>query len=336
MTPATNKMTMVRVSYILPLRSESVPPAEFLEYLNDLTTLAAEVLLVDGSPEPVFRAIDMGCVAAVRHLRPDSDLASLSNGKVRGVLTGLRRASEEAVILADDDVRYTHAELAQIAVALDSADVVRPQNYFETLPWHARLDTARTLINRLTGGDWPGTLGVRRSTLRRAGGYDGNVLFENLELVRTVEAMDGRALCLQDLFIKRLPPTANHFWRQRVRQAYDEFARPARLLTALGLSPLLIGLLLHQRWLWIVVTFILAPVCLAEIGRRRAHGARVFRWTASLWAPIWVAERALCAWAALCARLALGGIPYSGNIVRVAGTSARHLKERQRDRRRTT
>ena len=113
--------------------------------------------------------MDAQCVAGVRHLPPDADLKFMSNGKVRGVMTGLRRASHETVILADDDVRYTEEGLAQMAAALDRADVVRPQNYFDPLPWHPRLDTARALINRSTGGDWPGTLGVRRSTLRRAG-----------------------------------------------------------------------------------------------------------------------------------------------------------------------
>src|SRR5918912_708810 len=81
--------------------------------------------------------------------------------------------------------------LAAIVAELDSADVVRPQNYFDPFPWHACLDTARSLLNRISGGDWPGTLGVRRSRLLATHGYDGKVLFENLELVRTVKAAGG-------------------------------------------------------------------------------------------------------------------------------------------------
>ena len=46
-------------------------------------------------------------------------------------------------------------------------DLVRPQNYFEPLPWHARWDTARTLLNRGLGRDYPGTLG--RAPLAPAG-----------------------------------------------------------------------------------------------------------------------------------------------------------------------
>ena len=325
-------MIVIPVSYVLPIRSDHVPQIEFFQYVNGLATRADEVLLVDASGPLVYQTMGTQCVSAIRHLRPDADLASLRNGKVRGVLTGLRHASHEMVILADDDVRYTEDALAHMVAALDAADVVRPQNYFDPLPWHARLDTARILINRISGGDWPGTLGLRRSVLMRSGGYDGNVLFENLELVRTVEAVGGRGLCLQSLFVRRLPPTAGHFWQQRIRQAYDEFARPARLLGAMALLPLFIGLALRREWSWIGVAFVLAPVLMAEAGRRRAHGQRVFHWTASLWAPAWVFERSICAWIAIAARVVLGGIPYSGAIVRTAATSTRRLKDNLRGR----
>jgi hypothetical protein len=74
-------------------------------------------------------------------------------------------------LIADDDVRYDAAGLDRMRALLDGADLVRPQNYFHPLPWHARWDTARTLLNRSLGGDYPGTFGVRLSTFRRMGGY---------------------------------------------------------------------------------------------------------------------------------------------------------------------
>jgi hypothetical protein len=286
----------------------------------------AEVLLIDGSPPPIYSAIDAQCIAAVRHCPPDEDLAALSNGKVRGVLTGVRRASHESLIVADDDVRYGAEQIEQLIAVLATADVVRPQNYFDPLPWHARLDSARSLINRITGGDWPGTLGVRRSMLRRSGGYNGNVLFENLELVRTVVAAGGRACSQQNLFVRRLPPRTGHFWRQRVRQAYDEFARPGRLVATVSLLPLLVALTFTRQWVWALAVFVLTPIVLAELGRRRAHGRRVFSWTTPLWAPAWVLERALCVWAAVACRVLLGGVPYAGRIVTAAATPLRTLE----------
>lgn len=116
-------------------------------------------------------------------------------------MTGVQAARHEHIIVADDDVRYRRAELERMLTLLQHFEVVRPQNIFRPQPWHARWDTARSLLNRLAGGDWPGTLGVRRSVLLDAGGYSGDVLFENLEMVRTIKAAGtggGAARSLRD------------------------------------------------------------------------------------------------------------------------------------------
>jgi hypothetical protein len=315
---------VLQLSYLLPLRSASPPPAEFFSYLDSLSELA-EVILVDGSDAPVFAAIGARCNATSRHLPPDDDLQAVANGKVRGVLTALRAASHEAIVIADDDVRHTAESLAALEVALSMADIVRPQNYFSPLPWHARVDTARTLINRMTGGDWPGTLAVRRSVLRRTCGYDGNVLFENLELVRTVIAAGGRFASLDSLFVRRLPPKTQHFWNQRIRQAYDEFARPARLIVALSVLPLLLALALTQRAGTALALLIVVPTLVAELGRRRSGGRHVFPFSATLCAPLWVIERATCAWLAVASRVIVGGIRYNGRVLATAAHSHRAL-----------
>lgn len=64
----------------------------------------------------------------------------------------------------------------------------RRKTSFAPLPWHARWDSARSFLNRAFGDDYPGTLGVQRSALEKTGGYCGAVLFENLELIRTLQA----------------------------------------------------------------------------------------------------------------------------------------------------
>ena len=168
----------------------------------------AETIVVDGSPPEVFAAHGNALVDAIAegllHL-PPSEVLTTEMGKVGGVLTGLRLASHENIVVADDDVRYDERTLAAVVAALETADVVRPQNYFEPLPWHACWDTARMLLNRVTGGDWPGTLGVRRSALVATGGYDGRAMFENLELVRTIVAAGGREVTLFDVFVAEAP-----------------------------------------------------------------------------------------------------------------------------------
>jgi hypothetical protein len=312
-------------SYILPLRHADASDAQELgAYLAGIVDLA-QVIVVDGSASEVFAAHRAAFPPGVVHLAVDADL-TYAFGKVNGVLTGLRRAEHEAIVIADDDVRYSAELLAMAVQLLDDADVVRPQNVFTTLPWHARWDTARTLLNRAAGADWPGTLAVRRSALRRARGYDGDCLFENLELVRTVLAVGGRAAAAPWLYVPRTPPDASHFWSQRVRQAYDSFAQPWRLAIELAALPaLLFGACRWgpRRTATAAGAFVVAA---AEVGRRRHGGRAVFSPTAALWAPAWAGERAITAWLAVASRVVLGGVPYGGRRLRTAAHSTRHLR----------
>jgi Glycosyl transferase family 2 len=314
------------LSYIIPIRTAQPAHPELVAYVRALS-LVVEVIVVDGSPDDVFRAHATSWADVSIHVRLDADVKKLANGKVAGVITGLRRSSCEHVVIADDDVRYDRQGLEMLDAALDTADVVRPQNYFEPLPWHAVVDTARILLNRISGGDWPGTLGVRRSMLSRTNGYDGDVMFENLELVRTVRAAGGVEVQRLDLYVRRLPPTSAHFWSQRVRQAYDEFARPLRLAMWLAVLPVALTLMVTGQAAILAGTAI-AVILAAETGRRRAGGWRVFPPVASLAAPLWIAERAACAWLAVGSRLALGGIPYRGRILARAATPMRLLQSR--------
>ncbi|HEY8796059.1 MAG TPA: glycosyltransferase family 2 protein [Gemmatimonadaceae bacterium] len=314
------------VSYILPIMSSTPSThAELRAYMSWIAA-RAELIVVDGSDSAIFAAHEREWGADIRHVAPAPDLIS-PMGKVGGVLTGLRHASHECVIIADDDVRYDDRSLAQVVTALATADVVRPQNYFEPLPWHARWDSSRMLLNRLTGGDWPGTLGVRRSRLQATNGYDGSVMFENLELVRTVLASGGRETVLYGAYVLRRPSTTRHFWSQRVRQAYDEIARPTRFAIQLAVLPTVLALAITGRWLALVIA-IVALITAAEIGRRRSGATRFFPATTPLFAPLWATERAVCSWIALGARIFLGGVPYRGTILHRAATPMRVLRQR--------
>lgn len=313
-------------SYILPVKAAAPHrDADFLDYLAWLAP-RVELIVVDGSAPEVFAQHAVLFGERVRHVAPAPDLVT-PMGKVGGVLTGLRLASHERAVIADDDVRYDERSLAQVLHALRDADVVRPQNWFEPLPWHARWDTGRMLLNRMWGGDWPGTLGVRCSILRETGGYDGRAMFENLELVRTVRAAGGTERVLLDAFVARRPSTTRHFWSQRVRQAYDELARPGRLALQLALLPAAAVLVAEGAWRVLVVAPLLV-VAVAEAGRRRSRATRVFPWSSALFAPLWVAERACCSWLAVGARVLLGGVPYRGTILSHAATPERELRAR--------
>ena len=318
------------LSYVLPLRSSS-PRLDLTGYLEALADFAevGEVLVVDGSgPEVTARhAEEWGPVQGLRHIVLDAAGAT-PMGKVGGVLAGLREAAYETVVVADDDVRWTPEQLGEAARRLSHCEVLRPQNWFDPQPWHARWDTGRILLNRVSGGDWPGTLVVRRSAILRAGGYAGDVLFENLELVRTIRAAGGREHVALDILVRRLPPPTGQFLNQRVRQAYDELARPWRLAAYLALVPMIAAT--RGR---VVAPLALLTTAGAEVGRRRRGGREVFATTAALWAPLWLGERAVTSWLAVASHLAIGGIRYRGTVLRRAATPMRHLRRRLEDRR---
>ena len=315
----------LELSYVLPLRwSEDSGREELSEYLRELQDLCAEILIVDGSPPDIFAAHADAWGSWTVHVAPDPD-THCKMGKVAGVRTGVRLACYEAVVIADDDVRYDRTGLQRLTQHLRAYDLVRPQNFFDPLPWHARWDTARTLLNRALGADYPGTLGIRRSRFMAMGGYDGDVIFENLELIRSVRASGGTTVSPLDLFVRRLPPTATHFWAQRTRQAYDDFALPLRMACWLAVLPLILLTILSRRPAAGCLTAA-ALVLLAERGRRRAGGAPVFPPSSSLLAPLWVLERGVCAWLAVAQRLRLGGVRYGAEVIPTAAHSVSTIR----------
>jgi hypothetical protein len=310
------------LTYILPIRTTRGPDPELTGYLDWLGTQVADLIVVDGSEPEVFDRQHAAWHGVARHV-PVAPGRVTPMGKVGGVLTGLDLAGSECVVLADDDIRYDRAGLAAVLTRLSTLDVVVPQNYFDPRPWHAVYETARVLLHRALDGDFPGTLGVRRSALRRCGGYAGDVMFENLELIRTVRAHGGRVEWDRSILVARRPPATRHFLGQRVRQAYDELARPVHLLAALLVLPLIGTAVARRRWP-ALATGVAVTAAVAETGRHRGGGAGRFPAVASALAPLWMVERGCCIWLALWWRLR-GGVPYAGTRLKRAATSPRRL-----------
>src|SRR3954462_5351322 len=131
--PSPTSPCLLPLAYVLPIRSARIePPGELEElaaYLRQLQGWVAEVLVIDGSdPAPVgFHRVAFG---GIELLTP---MERTPMGKVGGVLTGVRPARQERIVIADDDVRYDRTQLERIATLLDEAEVVRPQNYFSPL-----------------------------------------------------------------------------------------------------------------------------------------------------------------------------------------------------------
>lgn len=311
-----------RGSLVVPFRRLDATPAELARLAADFAVARAagwEVVVADGSPPAAFARHADVWRGVCRHLPLDPGWRFL-NGKVNGVMTGVVAASAERIVLADDDVAYDAVTLERLRRLLDDADLVVPQNYFRPLPWWARVESGRILLNRAVrpAGDYPGTFGVRRSTFLRIGPYDGDVLFENEELRRHFLRHRTRVRHARDLFVARRPPTLRKWREQRLRQAYEDVDAPAKTALFLALLPatLVVGVVggIGALLGWAAVVG-MATIGLAALGL--ADGAR--RWipaSVCLTAPLWVLERAIMVHPAVVARLRGVGCEYGGRRIR--------------------
>lgn len=311
-----------RCTYLLPIRRvrASAEEAEsFARYFRRLARAGCEVLVVDGSPPEVFKAHAEAWRGACRHVPVDARYTYL-NGKVNGVHTGVGLATCECIILADDDIRYTAEDVARTCALLDRHEMVRPQNYLYPLPWWARTESARMLVNRgvLRTGDYPGTCAFHRSTFLRVGHYDGDVLFDNEEIVRHFVAQGADVHYALGLFILKRPPTFEKWLEQRPRQAYEDFVMRMKTALFFSLVPLTValGLLFGARASLAFVAFVSAcSVVLALRGRGRDRASDFFPARLAFYAPLWVLERALSSYWALYWRAARGGYPFGDRLL---------------------
>jgi hypothetical protein len=309
-------------TYLLPLRRRKFCSAEtedWADYLALLGKAGCEVLVIDGSGPEVFRQHHLALREHCRHLPVDTTFGYL-NDKVNGIHTGLALASSEAIILADDDIRYSPGNIRSAVEMLRSYDVVRPQNYLAPLPWWAKMESARMLINRavLKAADYPGTCAFRLSAMREAGEYDGDVLFDNEEIIRHF-ARNGFSIAYAvDFFVEKRAPTLEKWREQRPRQAYEDFAMRVKTTTFAALIPLITILCVFASGRTSLVTlFMLAlgVTALAALGRARGLAAKFFPLVSCAFAPLWVVERSISTYLAFYWHLTRGGYPFGDRVV---------------------
>ncbi len=312
---------MASCTYLLPIRRAKTTEREiegFREYFRELGASGCEVIVVDGSPPEIFERQHQAWSEVCRH-EPVDRSHGFINDKVNGIFTGVGLASHETIILADDDIRYTPNDIYRMCALLEHFELVRPQNYLHPLPWWARLEAARMLINRatLTAGDYPGTCGFRKSAFERVGRYDGDVLFDNEELIRHFAAAGADICYARDFFILKRPPLLEKWREQRPRQAYEDFSMRTKTALFFSLIPagILTGLLGGKRAArTFTLTTVISSIVLAFLGRREG-AARVFPFSVPFAAPLWVLERCLSTYWALYWKLRRGGYPFGGRML---------------------
>ncbi len=317
----------MKLSYILPIRRAGLVPSDIQEiasYLRSLAQTGCEILVIDGSPASIFALHHAAWSSHARHIAADGKYGYL-NGKVNGIHTGLSFSSFDATVVADDDIRYDAHGLSEIYRRLESAELVRPQNYFPagprgySLTWWARLESARMLLNRgfLSTGDYSGTCGFRKSAFRRVGAFDGDVLFDNEEMVRHFVVAGASIDFATDLFIEKRPPTITKWWEQRPRQAYEDFVMRLKTAFFLAIIPALVASLCAGGPITalVIVALIFLPVmAIAQRGRRGTAGA-FFPWWLTLYAPLWILERSVSVYWALYWRITRRGYPFGDRIL---------------------
>ncbi len=308
-------------TYLLTIRRvlfDSEEARNFKEYFGLLTAAGCEVMVVDGSPPEIFAAYDEVWRETCRHATVDPQYKYL-NGKVNGIHTGVALAAHNAIILADDDIRYTPEDIRRMRRLLVDYDMVRPQNYFKPLPWWARMEAARMLINRawIAEGDYSGTLGVTKSAMLRVGHYDGDVLFDNEEIVRHFRLKKANIKYARDFFLLKHPPTFRKWIEQRPRQAYEDFVMRAKTLFFLALPvDFFLGWLFGGWKLSLAYVLIIAFGSILMAARGLNDGAvRFFPPWVILYAPLWIIERAASTYWALYWRIIHGGYPFGDKLL---------------------
>jgi hypothetical protein len=222
--------------------------------------------------------------------------------------------------VADDDIRYTAANIRAIMHLLEGNDVVRPQNFFDPLPWWAKMEAARMLINRalLPAADYPGTCAFRRERMLAAGRYDGDVLFDNEEIIRHL-AQDGCSVAYaNDLFVHKCPPTFWKWTEQRPRQAYEDFGMRLKttLFFLLPALSLLTGALFGTRGLiGFCAAVSLLGTLIAARGRARGQARHFFPVHCCFFAGLWIVERTASTYWAAYWYITRGGYPFGGTVL---------------------
>ena len=309
-------------TYLLPIRRSAFDEREahdFAAYFATLRDSDCEVIVVDGSPAEVFEQHRAIWSPAVRHELVDKRFGFM-NDKVNGIHTGVELATCEKIILADDDIRYTASDLEKMRAFLDEFEMVRPQNYLSPLPWWARMESARMLINRATLkiGDYPGTCAFRRSTMLRLGHYDGDVLFDNEEIIRHFARFGASIHYAIDFFVQKRPPTLRKWKEQRPRQAYEDFGLRAKTALFLSLPVVIIAAAMVAGtagfMLSIVLISIFATALACAGGARGEAGEYIPGWIC-LYAPLWVFERSFSTYWAVYWYFRHGGYPFGDKLL---------------------
>jgi hypothetical protein len=243
-----------------------------------------EVIVLDASSEHTFARHRRVLCWVSRHVAARPRHRGLS-GAVDPLRAAVDFASCDKVIVAQPAVRYDAKAIDELCARLDVHESVEPQDYLQPLPWWSGIEAGRILVHRAIEPASQGTtFAFRRNAVRG---------LRDLERVHA-----------PDVFVRRLPPSADQWMRDRARLADEEFNFPIKTAFFLALIPLAIllaaagGIRLAGGYASAIA---FASIALAVRGRVGA--SPFFPLRACLYAPLWVLERSLSVYWALFRKL---------------------------------
>jgi hypothetical protein len=152
----------------------------------------------------------------------------------------------------------------------------------------------------------------------KAGDYDGDVLFDNEELIRHFARRGARIAFENDIFILKRAPNFRKWLEQRPRQAYEDFGLRFKTILFASLLPIAVALVIVDlKWLSIfLATAASLSILVALAGWLRGNARKYFSILACLAAPLWILERTLSTYWAFYWLIAHGGYPFGERLLK--------------------
>jgi hypothetical protein len=316
-----------RCTYLVVIERDREPADDLRDlasYLSTISIADCEVIVVDGSPSPIFERNRAVLRWVSRHVAARPRHRNFTGG-IDAVRTAVDVSSCDKIIVADENVRYQTDAIESVCELLDLHEVVEPQDYFEPLPWWSGIEAGRMLVHRGVEPlpDHGATFGIRKSSVRGLRGVD--IAWSNGEdAVRRLASQGAEVFSACDVFVRRLPPPLDHWLRDRPRQADGDFSMPVKTAFFFALLPVAIifaaigGIRLAGGYAGAIA---LGSMVLALRGRGGATTFFPFR--ACLCAPLWVLERSVSVYWALFRKLQGASSDATGPSIADRGAGAK-------------
>lgn len=319
---------MQGITIIIPLRSTNIKLGSWIaenyqclieQCLNDLTI---EVLVADSSDEPIFNALHQQFSnTSIIHFQPAKVFQSGKNDKLNNIHAALSMANFDFIILFDDDVCPTKANVMAIYQNLQTYDYLRCMIEFKTPSFFDLCDLAGIcFINFISSRKqfWA-NLAFKKSILNIEKFIDKDLLFDELAIENQCRKQSNRFYYQIDpkVLIEGSTNSKKKFLEQRLRYAYENIKFPIRFIVLLLILPIVFMLGIFLNWAYSITLIFLGSIL---IGLTTFYSAKKYlkiknHKRIGFYAVIWFWFYPFFSWIALINWIT-GGIKFGPNKIR--------------------